>query len=223
MPALSTFLTFRFIEDRLGSWVARDEADLAGQELDFHLSQEIEEQQRLLRDYLSLEADDADSLGSNIHEWFLERIANSPQLVVTEQTELQLSRAFFFGGSALIPYLAVSALLSLYRIRETPHLPRERPKSAVSLIVREILRIGQEGQLADWVDHEKYSRLEQLSDILIDLHYLAGVDDASLVLVALDELLHLEMPDFTNRLRTRLRLRIADLSPERGRELTALF
>jgi len=217
MPTLSTFLTFRFIEDRLGAGVARDEADLAGQELEFHLSESREEQQQLLRDYLSLGADDVDSLAPSLHEWFLERIVSSPELVTVEQAELQLAHAFFLGGSALIPFLAVSALLALYR------RPQEGSASAVAPVVREIVRIGQEGELAGWRERETYSRLEQLGDILIDLHYLAGADVAPLVLAALDELLHLDLPDFTHHLETRLRVRAADLPRERGRELATLF
>ena len=133
--------------------------DVAAQEIEQlldHGDRVIEEEARIFRSYTELSFDERLDLNPAIHEWVLERMANSGSAEPSQFLAQVVTEAFFIPGPPTVPFLAVNALLAFDRRVEVP-------ESHVSMIWRSLARQEDDPTL----------QLTLLLDILLDLHFLS--------------------------------------------------
>lgn len=180
-----TFLLFtRFLEDTLDKVTSSRERDERLQEVDLMLAasdgegpaQTSVSELDLLRDYLSLSADDLESLSADVNEWFLERLSG-PVLIQLRDADEKISRLYFLAERGMQQYFVVTALLSV-------DAQSDSGRSTVSRLWNAI-RTDQ-GRTSIEQDRS----ISILTEILLDQVYLS--DGAGPTLRALRELLRAE-------------------------------
>ena len=160
---LLTYLFLDHLEGLTASTSSREQVDHGLQLLEFMMSGEPVQNEgsvfsetgfRVLQGYLRLSLTDLESLSSETHAWFLERLAITPRAIPLENAST-LRNLYFLSADGFLHFQVLNTLLSLDEIGDQ--------QTFVSEIWNNIL-------LDQGLDtSQKSAFIEEMTDILLDL------------------------------------------------------